>query len=154
MTHSGQLPAASVRDEHGFAMGEWLTRQRIAEQHGRLLPSRRAALDAELPGWFPIHRGDDAGWFDRLHAAKVWSAEHDDAIPKAKHINRDGVRIGVWVRNQRSAAANGRLTGIRAAAFDAAFPDLLHCDQVQRDRRATERRTSPTSSAEGAAARE
>ncbi|MCY1159995.1 MAG: hypothetical protein MOP51_3020 [Citricoccus sp.] len=46
----GDLPRRTTNPTEKF-MGRWLHRQRDQSRHGTLEPDRRAALDAQLPGW-------------------------------------------------------------------------------------------------------
>ena len=102
-------PQGEVLDE--FALGWWVTRRRRDHRAGTLSPERAAELEA-LPEW--QWDPNDHRWQRGLAALAGYAEVHGHASP-TRGERFDEYPVGDWVRAQRTARLNGRLSSIRAA---------------------------------------
>src|SRR4051812_6246769 len=73
-----------------------------------------------------------------LAALRAFYAEHGHTFVHRDHVSADGLRLGAWLRNQRSAArgAAGRtLTETDRAELEAINPDWLNAINPDRPKR-------------------
>ncbi|MDB6425939.1 helicase associated domain-containing protein [Curtobacterium sp. 20TX0008] len=114
----GVLTTATVDD---LQVGQWLATQRKEDRAGSLRSDRRQRLDEELPGWTARaeQRHREEAWAATLVLAEQAYAELG-AVPVT--AERDDVRVGIWLSNQRQQLRRGRLARSRVAALDAAIP--------------------------------
>ena len=97
--------------EEGFALGDWVAKRRFACQQGRRDPEHSPRLE-QLPGWRWTLRDDR--WrpvYDLLLA----SARREGHALVRQDWAEEGVRLGVWVGEQRRAYKQGRLNPQRAS---------------------------------------
>jgi superfamily II DNA or RNA helicase len=120
--HNGtaRVPASYV-DSEGFRLGTWVVTQRrayISGQNGpigQLTRPRIHQLEA-LPGW--TWRIEMPTWdygFSRLCA---YLARHGHARPQNAYVEDDGMNLGQWVANQRTAHKNGTLASSRVRQLE------------------------------------
>ncbi|MCZ4120251.1 Helicase associated domain protein [Streptomyces sp. H39-S7] len=103
---------ADYRDTEGFALGEWVSNQRLRHIAGRLEDSHRTALDALGMLW-TTPQGDFARM---LVHARAYAARHGH-LGAAQHEEIGGHRIGIWLGECRRKA--------RAGQLDAAHDEIL-----------------------------
>ncbi len=99
---------AKVPDTHyedGFPLGHWRRHQRQLRDRGKLDPGRRARLE-QVTGW--TWHIDDDRW-DRAFAALQAYAEREGHARVPTKAVIDGVHLGSWVANQRTAYQKSRL---------------------------------------------
>jgi hypothetical protein len=90
--------------EDGVRLGQWVSVQRSTKD--KLTPERRQQLEA-LPGW--AWDGKTTVW-DRNYALLCdYAAEHGHANVTYSCVY-GGVKLGQWVRGQRSNNAKGKLS--------------------------------------------
>lgn len=106
-------PQGEVDDK--FALGWWVTRRRRDYRAGTLSPQRVAELEA-LPGW--EWDPNEHRWQRGLAALAGYAEVQGHANP-ARGERFDAYPVGDWVRAQRTARINGRLTSIRAARLES-----------------------------------
>lgn len=87
--------------EKGLKLGQW-TRLRRRE-HQKLTPQRQADLEA-VPGWFWGTKSDYI-WNSKYELLVKFVAREGHARVASTHIE-DGVKLGSWVAEQRSARTN------------------------------------------------
>ncbi|WP_377257605.1 DEAD/DEAH box helicase [Phytohabitans kaempferiae] len=117
-THFNDLRA--WRTEHGDAtppppLRNWLTRQRVAYQSGRLTPERTTALQSLGVDLTP----KETGWKLGLDHARQYRAKHGDLHVPGGWQAPDGYKLGPWIARQRDLHRSGRLAAERVAALDA-----------------------------------
>lgn len=93
----------------GFALGFWVTRRRRDYRAGMLSTERVADLEA-LPGW--QWDPNEHRWRKGFAALAEYAAVHGHASP-TRGERFDDYPVGDWVRAQRDAWTNGRLTADR-----------------------------------------
>ncbi len=101
-------------DAYGKQLGKWLHTQKATYCEGKLLLSRKASLDKLGMVW---DKYNDIEWMENLELCKnYYQYHHDLYIPDGyKTINgyeydESGVKLGVWLNNQRANYKNGKLS--------------------------------------------
>ncbi|MBZ6135454.1 Helicase associated domain protein [Streptomyces olivaceus] len=103
---------AGYRDEQGFALGEWISNQRLRHTAGRLDDNQRTALSALGMLWTA-----PGGDFTRMLAhARAWAEKHGH-LGAPQHATHGGHPVGRWLAECRRKAKAGRL----AADYDQAL---------------------------------
>lgn len=112
---SGGLPAARNLDPATRALRKWLERQRYRDAKGALDATRRARLDAVLPGW-----RSGASWVD---TAALVAAFETGRGPAGTTLEMSSpVRRRNWIVQQPYAAKSVRLSALRASQLDRLLP--------------------------------
>ena len=101
-------------EEQGVKLGTWLTTQRTAHSKGTLDAARRARLEALGVVWDAQEQQWERG-FELLTAFRACEAHCD--VPQ-KH-EEQGVKLGLWLKNQRTAHSKGTLDAARRARLEA-----------------------------------
>ncbi|WP_234344222.1 DEAD/DEAH box helicase [Streptomyces sp. NRRL F-5123] len=83
----------------GFPLGTWIADQRRFYNAGAIMPAR--AEELENLGMIWSHW--DVAWQEGLSAAQGWAAEHGHLLPPTS-ATWNAHPIGVWMKNQRTAA--------------------------------------------------
>lgn len=104
-TH-GRLPRTADRGE-AKALGKWLSGQRQTAS-----PERRAALDAEFPGW---HVSLESQW-DTTLAAYTDFLNTQGRHPRTRTDDAAELSLSRWIQKQRKNATGERVTRLNAAA--------------------------------------
>ena len=115
VSQTGHAAPAQREVIDGFPLGSWVAKQRRDQRRG-LLSSDRAAELSALPGWQwdPLEQR----WQRGLSALSKYAAAHGHAQPACSQ-RFDSYPVGEWVRAQRTAHDNGRLSPHRAAKLEA-----------------------------------
>lgn len=99
----------------GADLGKWVNRQRSFHRRGDLSPDRVARLEA-LRGWSWHVFSDE--WEEAFALLVAWVAKTGHSrVPATEEA--DGIRLGQWVRVQRSSYRKGRLSVDRVARLEA-----------------------------------
>lgn len=91
----------------GYALGSWLATQRsvrAGQQYGRLSPERIAKLDKIGMIWEDQYT---ASWNRYYAALTKYRQEHGDLDIPADYVTADGIRLGGFICNLRTARALG-----------------------------------------------
>lgn len=91
----------------GYALGNWLATQRSVrkgQQYGRLSPERIARLDAIGMVWEDQYT---ASWNRYHEALSQYRKEHGNLDIPADYVTEDGLRLGSFVSNLRTARGFG-----------------------------------------------
>jgi hypothetical protein len=123
------VPQSYVTDG-GCKLGRWVSDQRYAYRKGALSAREVKALE-ELPGWtWAPPRGARSRaaresppgltrkWLENLSHLQSYAEREGDSLVPAKHVTRDGYRLGLWVMNQRLAHRRGNLHPERSALLE------------------------------------
>ncbi len=100
------LVNVNENDYRGVALGKWIAGLRAYKKSGEgrvyLTPERVAALEAIGMVWdVPDHY-----WEQNYRAAKAYYEEHGDLSVPHDYVDKNGIRLGVWLAKMR-AAGNG-----------------------------------------------
>ncbi|WP_293003767.1 DEAD/DEAH box helicase [Mycobacterium sp.] len=101
---------------NGLAVGQWAQHQRSLHNRGRLLAERADRLEA-LAGWEWDPR--DTQWEFNLVALQQFIAEYGHSFPAGDYRSPDGVNVGIWTRNQRTAHLNKRMPARRVQRLES-----------------------------------
>ncbi len=103
-------PKALYVDDNGVDLGRWLAQIRMFRKNGirsRFLSDERIkSLDDIGMVWDVF----DYIWEEYYSAAVKYHREHGDLNVPARYVDRDGIKLGQWLNNLRSArngAGNG-----------------------------------------------
>ncbi|MEV0732340.1 Helicase associated domain protein [Polymorphospora sp. NPDC050346] len=97
VVHGSLNPPQDYVAPGGFRLGSWVDWQRWLNNRGSLPPARAEALETLGIVWSPRR----SQWEQGFAAAAAWAAEHGHlAVPVGEVAS--GIRLGVWLRNQRS----------------------------------------------------
>ena len=109
-TNGDLQPKALYVDEKGIDLGRWLAQIRMFRKNGirsRFLSDERIkALDDIGMVWDVF----DYIWEEYYSAAVKYHREHGDLNVPARYVDSDGIKLGQWLNNLRSArngAGNG-----------------------------------------------
>jgi hypothetical protein len=115
ITQTGHAAPTQHEVSDGFPLGWWVTRRRRDYRASTLSPERTAELEA-LPGW--QWDPNDVRWQRGLAALSGYADLTGHANP-ARGERFKGYPVGDWVRAQRIAHRNDRLSPIRAAHLES-----------------------------------
>jgi superfamily II DNA or RNA helicase len=91
--------------EDGFALGHWVSAQRVARRRGRDQPELETRLES-LPGWSWDVKSDT--WEDYYRHLRDFSERVGHARPALDYIE-NGRRLGRWVSSQRTVRKRRKL---------------------------------------------
>lgn len=83
----------------GYALGNWIIRQRKLYANGELTPKQIADLDARGMVWSA--RPPRRAWDDWFQDAERYHADHGDLMVPQDYCTEDGHRLGLWIYQQR-----------------------------------------------------
>ena len=107
--YAGREGHARVPDTHyedGFPLGHWRRHQRQLRDRGKLDPARQARLE-QVTGW--AWNIDEGRWDSAYAALQAYAEREEHSRVPAKAVI-DGVHLGSWIANQRTAYHKSRLT--------------------------------------------
>ncbi|MCD7746588.1 MAG: Helicase associated domain protein [Lachnospiraceae bacterium] len=108
----------------GIRLGSWVHRMRKERNKYSKDHPEGTSLTAEQ-----IRRLDNIGmvwtnvndkkWDSGYQAAKEYAAAHGDLLVPARYVTDDGFRLGSWIRNQKKACQDQKLSAARKEKLDA-----------------------------------
>ncbi|NBM19106.1 DEAD/DEAH box helicase [Streptomyces sp. GC420] len=108
---------ADYRDDDGFALGEWITNQRLRHTAGRLDDDQRTALDSLGMLW----SAPDDDFTRMLGHARAWAEQHHH-LAAPQDATHGGHPVGRWLVECRRKAKAGRLAASYEQALNAIDP--------------------------------
>lgn len=112
--HGHASPASAFVTDDGFALGDWVARQRGSYRDGTMAADRIRRLEA-MPRWSWV--GYRSRWESAFQRMLAYVAEFGDAYVLSGYVSDDGFRLGSWVSAQRAKYRSGRLSKQRAASL-------------------------------------
>ena len=114
------IPMSDIRQTHvlpdGLKIGRWINDQRTDYKRGDLPPEQIKALEA-LPGW--VWDQLEAQWDAAFEFLATYVRETGKTrLPMAYKVNGDGFSLGQWLRIQRKAHRNGKLSARRTRKIE------------------------------------
>ena len=91
-----RVPARHVTSD-GYRLGQWVSLQRPCKDK---MPAERRNRLEELPGWSWDPFSD--AWEEGYEQLKRYSDVEGNCHVPAKHVTKDGYRLGSWVNTQRT----------------------------------------------------
>ncbi|MDO2396093.1 Helicase associated domain protein [Mycobacterium avium subsp. hominissuis] len=114
--HGHMRVPRGYRTALGIDLHTWIGHQRQLHRNGQLLAERVERLEG-LPGW--TWNARDSDWMRCLAALQAFSAEHGHTAPGHRYRTADGIALGIWLSNQRTAYRNGSMPAERVALLEA-----------------------------------
>ena len=91
--------------DDGFLLGTWVCNRRAEKAAGKLDDDKIEELENIGMVWDAFSEK----WERGFAAAAQYYAEHGNLVMPVSYTTKDGLRLGVWVRNQKQTYANGTL---------------------------------------------
>ena len=107
------VPVGWVTDD-GYPLGTWVCNRRAEKAAGKLDDDKIEELEKIGMVWDAFSEK----WERGFAAAAQYYAEHGNLIMPVTYTTKDGLRLGVWVRNQKQTYANGTLQQEKAARLE------------------------------------
>ncbi|MCD8397019.1 MAG: Helicase associated domain protein [Lachnospiraceae bacterium] len=115
---------ASYVNADGVKLGSWIHRMRKERRkydensaEGTTLTEEQIhRLDAIGMVWTKVN---DTKWDKGYQVAKAYADTHGDLLVSARYVTDDGFRLGSWLRNQRKACQEHKLSAARKEKLDA-----------------------------------
>mgnify|MGYP000186401889 FL=1 len=107
------VPVGWVTDD-GFLLGTWVCNRRAEKAAGKLDDDKIEELENIGMVWDAFSEK----WERGFAAAAQYYAEHGNLVMPVSYTTKDGLRLGVWVRNQKQTYANGTLQQEKAARLE------------------------------------
>ena len=107
------VPVGWVTDD-GFLLGTWVCNRRAEKAAGKLDDDKIEELENIGMVWDAFSEK----WERGFAAAAQYYAEHGNLVMPISYTTKDGLRLGVWVRNQKQTYANGTLQQEKAARLE------------------------------------
>lgn len=113
---TARVPQSFVTAD-GKKLGVWLNRVRMDFKRGKLSPQRQAQLEELGVVWNPeVLRRSSWETYFRLLEAYV---ETTGSFPAADYVTREGLKLGLWLSNQRQNHRRGSLLPQRQRRLEA-----------------------------------
>lgn len=103
--HRNLMVPANWKTADGYPLGRWISNKRTEKLAGRLDEEKITSLEQVGMVWDAFSEK----WERGFAAAAQYYAEHGNLIMPVSYTTKDGLRLGVWLRNQKQAYANGTL---------------------------------------------
>ena len=107
------VPVGWVTDD-GFLLGTWVCNRRAEKAAGKLDDDKIEELENIGMVWDAFSEK----WERGFAAAAQYYAEHGNLVMPVSYTTKNGLRLGVWVRNQKQTYANGTLQQEKAARLE------------------------------------
>ena len=112
--HRNLMVPANWKTADGYPLGRWVSNKRTEKAAGRLNMEKIASLEQVGMVWDAFSEK----WERGFAAAAQYYAEHGNLIMPVTYTTKDGLRLGVWLRNQKQTYANGTLQREKAARLE------------------------------------
>ena len=127
----GEEPDQDTEFE-GVKLGVWLQAQRAAYRKGRLSKDRETLLD-QLGVRLLSYKRTARGWVHHMAACSSY-LEENGRLPIQGDESPEGLKIGVWLANQRRLFRKGSLSEDRKLAINNLLGDVLTPRQRSEER--------------------
>jgi len=97
----------------GVKLGAWVNTQRIIHRRNQLLPTRISMLDSISFDWDPTVNK----WESKFELLRQYKAIIGNTSLPENYVTTDGVKLGIWVDNQR--AQKNRMSAYRIRMLDS-----------------------------------
>lgn len=112
--HRNLMVPANWKTADGYPLGRWISNKRTEKLAGRLDEEKITSLEQVCMVWDAFSEK----WERGFAAAAQYYAEHGNLIMPVSYTTKDGLRLGVWLRNQKQTYANGTLQQEKAARLE------------------------------------
>ena len=112
--HRNLMVPANWKTADGYPLGRWISNKRTEKLAGRLEEEKITSLEQVGMVWDAFSEK----WERGFAAAAQYYADHGNLIMPVTYTTKDGLRLGVWLRNQKQTYANGTLQREKAARLE------------------------------------
>ena len=112
--HRNLMVPANWKTADGYPLGRWISNKRTEKLAGRLDVEKITSLEQVGMVWDAFSEK----WERGFAAAAQYYAEHGNLIMPVSYTTKDGLRLGVWLRNQKQTYANGTLQQEKTARLE------------------------------------
>lgn len=114
---TARVPQSFVTLE-GKKLGNWLNKQRLDYRSGKLLLERQDAMQEFNIIWNPEHIRRQT-WDIYFELLIQYIHEYNGCLPSTGYITTNGVKLGIWLSNQRHHYNNGTLLPKRKSQLES-----------------------------------
>jgi superfamily II DNA or RNA helicase len=122
MEEHGEEPSKDT-EYAGFKIGAWLESQRSAYRKGKLNEDREELLDQLGVRW-GSYKDTERSWIHYMAACSAF-LDSNGKLPSQGDESPEGLKIGVWLNNQRRLFQKGSLHEDRRKAINNLLGDVL-----------------------------
>ena len=112
--HRNLMVPANWKTADGYPLGRWISNKRTEKAAGRLDMEKITSLEQVGMVWDAFSEK----WERGFAAAAQYYADHGNLIMPVSYTTKDGLRLGVWLRNQKQTYANGTLQQEKSARLE------------------------------------
>lgn len=113
--HRNLMVPANWKTADGYPLGRWISNKRTEKLAGRLDEEKITSLEQVGMVWDAFNEK----WERGFAAAAQYYAGHGNLIMPVTYTTKDGLRLGVWVRNQKKTYAMARCNRKRLRGWKA-----------------------------------
>ena len=113
--HGNLMVPVEWRSKDEFPLGNWISNKRTEKAAGRLDAEKVSQLERIGMVWDAFSEK----WEQGFAAAAKYYADHGNLVVPVSYTTKDGLRLGVWVRNQKQTYANGTLQPEKAERLES-----------------------------------
>ena len=104
--HQTSLIPLRYKAPSGYALGEWVAKQRVSKKNKNLSQERISKLNNLQMVWDP----KDAEWDEKYKALIKYYEKYQTTLVPKRTKTADGINLGSWVQNQRQSKRNNKLS--------------------------------------------
>ena len=113
--HGNLMVPVEWKTTDEFPLGNWISNKRTEKAAGRLDAEKMSQLERIGMVWDAFSEK----WEQGFAAAAKYYADHGNLVMPVSYTTEDGLRLGVWVRNQKQTYANGMLQPEKAERLES-----------------------------------
>lgn len=113
--HGNLMVPVEWKTTDEFPLGNWISNKRTEKAAGRLDAEKVSQLENIGMVWDAFSEK----WEQGFAAAAKYYADHGNLVVPVSYTTKDGLRLGVWVRNQKQTYANGTLQPEKAERLES-----------------------------------
>lgn len=113
--HGNLMVPVEWKTTDEFPLGNWISNKRTEKAVGRLDAEKVSQLENIGMVWDAFSEK----WEQGFAAAAKYYADHGNLVVPVSYTTKDGLRLGVWVRNQKQTYANGMLQPEKAGRLES-----------------------------------
>lgn len=113
--HGNLMVPVEWKTKDEFPLGNWISNKRTEKAAGRLDAEKMSQLERIGMVWDAFSER----WEQGFAAAAKYYADHGNLVVPVSYTTEDGLRLGVWIRNQKQTYANGMLRPEKAERLES-----------------------------------
>lgn len=113
--HGNLMVPVEWKTKDEFPLGSWISNKRTEKAAGRLDAEKMSQLERIGMVWDAFSEK----WEQGFAAAAKYYADHGNLVVPVSYTTKDGLRLGVWIRNQKQTYVNGTLQPEKAERLES-----------------------------------